>query len=248
MAAFAVLAAATVAAFLVAQRLKRAPSVVTHVRASAAFSPNGDGRRDVMHMTFRLRAADVLSATVVTAAGGTEVRRLVSDRPVGRRVHLRWNGRTDTGAVAPPGDYRVRVRLARAGRVLTLFATFALDLAAPRPRVRLAQGTWTPGDGPVTVRYRLGGGRHGRFTVHRTGRPDAAPVATFRGGHHGRRRWRPRHLPAGRYLVTLRVIDRAGNVGVTPSDGAAARRAVLRVRRPRRHRGRSARRHAGRRR
>ena len=50
------------------------------------------------------------------------MRHLVRGRPkrAGRRLRARWDGRTNAGALAPAGVYRVRVALARRGRELEL--------------------------------------------------------------------------------------------------------------------------------
>ena len=83
---FALLVAASFGAFFVAQRLKSAESVaeITHVKRF--FSPNGDHRRDVERITFKVKQAGRVTVTIVNR-DGDRVRRLADgiERGPGRR-------------------------------------------------------------------------------------------------------------------------------------------------------------------
>ena len=74
---FAVLVAATFAAFFVAQRLKNSPSLVQSYMASPYFSPNRDGRNDRAVVRFLLKRADRVTVTIVDT-DGDPVRELLS--------------------------------------------------------------------------------------------------------------------------------------------------------------------------
>jgi hypothetical protein len=126
-----VLAIATLGAMVVAQRAKDAPALVRRVTVTPLITPNGDGYRDVVKIRFTLPRADTVDAAVVDGRGAA-VRRLAAARavPAGRRVRLQWDGRTDRGAPAAPGTYRVRVTLRRRGRTLDLRRPTRLS---PRP-------------------------------------------------------------------------------------------------------------------
>ena len=108
---FLALVAATFGAFFVAQRLKGATPVVG-VRGALFFSPNGDGRKDVTNLVLRMKQSDVVTVDMIDVAG-EPVRRLATERRVNPStvLRLRWDGRTDSGARAPDGLYRVRASL-----------------------------------------------------------------------------------------------------------------------------------------
>src|SRR5262249_30905317 len=93
---FGVLVAATFAAFFVAQRLKAAPSVVQQFNAYSTFSPNGDGRWDASHITFKVKQADDVTVEILDA-DGDPVRTLMDDKPLAAytpiKPSLSWDGR-----------------------------------------------------------------------------------------------------------------------------------------------------------
>ena len=72
---FLVLVGATFAAFFVAQRLKSSPPVLDVHRIARYFSPNGDGHRDVDHISITFKVADDVTVDVVNLSGD-RVRRL----------------------------------------------------------------------------------------------------------------------------------------------------------------------------
>ena len=65
---------ATVGAFFVTQRLKRAAPVIRHVVLPLYISPNGDGRKDRAIIKFKLPKADDRVTVSITDANGDEVR------------------------------------------------------------------------------------------------------------------------------------------------------------------------------
>lgn len=146
---FALLVIACFAAFLITQRLKHTPTAVQEFKLTPKFSPYAPGDAKLESISFKLANADDVTVTIVNAAGDT-VATLVHDYAVARYTHfsLRWNGRrgaarryghivspngrtllvpaTD-GAIAPAGEYRVRVSLRH--RSLPVFSprSFALE-------------------------------------------------------------------------------------------------------------------------
>jgi hypothetical protein len=221
---FLALVAATFGAFFVAQRLKGAPPVV-QLKGQRWLSPNGDGRKDRAQFTLRVRESDVLTADLIDAAG-TPVRRLATERPIrpSSPIRLTWNGRTDDGAVAADGVYRVRASLLEQGRSVVNPRLITLDTDAPKPRVlRIRPGQVVGPQAPEISIVVSGVSRRSatRFRVIRTDTPEPQLVARGR-REPGLRRWiwngrsRGRPVPAGVYVVQVRVRDRAGNVGSNP--------------------------------
>lgn len=226
---FGLLVVATLAAFFVTQRLKSGDPLVSRIFYQPWVSPNGDGRKDVVRMRFRLPRPDRVTVSVVDD-GGDEVRRLADDRSLGARTHyFRWNGRTDDRRRAPDGVYRLRVSLRAQGRSLVAPRTVTVDTSPPRPRVlKVTPATILPGEagprGRARLRYEGPSDPAPRFTVFRSdagGQPQE--VDSFEGPRFRRiaewdglvgRRQRP--APDGSYAVAVTVRDQAGNEGSSP--------------------------------
>ena len=128
-AVLAVLFLATLAAFVVSQRLKQAPSLVRAVRVSPLLTPDGDRTRDLARIGFTPGGGGPVRARIVDGAG-RPVRALdpLPKLPCcPRRERFRWGGETDGGAPAPEGEYRVEVRLERCDRTLELRRPIRLE-------------------------------------------------------------------------------------------------------------------------
>ncbi len=143
----AVLVLATVAAFAYAQRLKRDPLVLD--RASfvgvprihpktppvLSFTPNGDCRYDEVRIRFRVTQSDDATVQVVKP-GGRVVITLARDRYL-KRYHFftfYWDGRSRNDGIAPPGRYKLRVKLLGQERTLVPPGTIRLHRAPLQPR------------------------------------------------------------------------------------------------------------------
>src|SRR4051794_36721452 len=127
---FALLVLATVAAFAWAQRVKRDPLVLDRVTFVAvpnphpkqpvhAFTPDGDCRFDQMRIRFRTTQSDRGTVQVVKP-GGKVVITLARDRFL-KRYHFHtfhWDGRSRNDGIAPPGRYKLRVKLLGQERTL----------------------------------------------------------------------------------------------------------------------------------
>jgi len=219
-AAFGVLVVATMAAFVVAQHLKRTPPILLHAAARPGhISPDGDGIQDSTRIGFRVKRPDEATVTVVDA-GGDPVRSLGRHAArTGVAVRLVWDGATDAGGRAPDGYYRVRVDLRRAGRSITIPGGVVIDTVPPavavlrvRPiahnggfSVRLRGRTRRA---PILLVYRVVRGR-ARLVARREGLPGRA-VLRWEGRIHGS------PAPPGAYELAIRVRDRAGNVASLP--------------------------------
>ncbi len=135
---FALLVLATVAAFAWAQRVKRDPLVLDKVsfvpvpilhpgHPPPGFTPNGDCRYDRLRIRFRTTRSDNGTVQVVKP-GGRVVYTLARDEFL-KRYHFHtyyWDGRRRGGGTAPPGRYKLRVKLI--GQELTLVPAGAIHL------------------------------------------------------------------------------------------------------------------------
>ena len=212
---FALLVAATFGAFFVAQRLKSAESVAEYTQLKRFFSPNGDGRRDVDRITFKVKEADELTVTIVNRDGDARAAPGRRHRRPARARRHRGVGRQD------------RHRRARAGRALP----HAARPAAHRPHghdrrlvrrrhdaadARRAVGHAAdrgPVPGSFEIRARgVGRRRAPRFRVLRTDVDPVKEVARFKGRKGSRRarlgRARRRRARAARHLHGRRARPR----------------------------------------
>jgi hypothetical protein len=135
---FAVLVLVTVAAFAWSQRLKRDPLVIDRVTfgtsQSRALTPNGDCRFDRIRIRFRVTQSDDAIVQIVKP-GGKLVVTLARDRFL-KRYHFftfYWDGRSREKGGAPPGRYKLRVKLLSQDRVLVPPGTMRLHRAPRRP-------------------------------------------------------------------------------------------------------------------
>ncbi len=135
---FALLVVATVAAFAWSQRLKRDPLVLDHVTfgtaAARTFTPNGDCRFDRERIRFRVTRSDHAIVQVVEP-GGRLVVTLARDRYL-KRYHFftfYWDGRSRNDGIAPPGRYKLRVKLLGQERSLVPPGAIRLRRAARNP-------------------------------------------------------------------------------------------------------------------
>lgn len=135
---FALLVVATLAAFAWSQRLKRDPLVLDRVTfgtaASRAFTPNRDCRFDRIRIRLRVTRSDRATAQIVKP-GGRLIVTLSRDAFVKRYSYttLYWDGRSRYGGIAPPGRYKLRVKLLDQGRTLVPPGAIRLHRAPRRP-------------------------------------------------------------------------------------------------------------------
>lgn len=224
--AFAVLVVATFSAFFLANQLKSRPPVLDGIRLDSFFSPNGDGFRDTLPISFTIDATDIAAIDVVDA-DGTRVRRLADQvriRP-GQPVRLEWDGRTDEGQRARDGEYRMRLFLERDGSAVLAPKVFTVDTVPPSPAAIVSADTPIVAPG-AAVPFRVRGiseDTRPRFEVLRTDVSPPRTVRRFTGDLGGRQsyRWDGRTAAGeaagpGTYLIAVRARDTARNLGVGP--------------------------------
>jgi FlgD Ig-like domain len=215
----AVLLAASGLAFLRAEQVKLERSPVGGTKLQKYFSttcPIHRKTRCTSHsalLRFRLRKPAKVALAIENSAGEI-VRRLTpaagERRPRGP-VKLRWNGRTDSGAPAPPGTYHLRVDLLSLGRVITIPDPIELDNT--RPTLTLLSG-----HGVLPLRYRTS--EPAVVYVVARGVGAAAGRAALYRGHSGRVHFRHTQLDGSTVRITLVAVDRAGNTSTTVTAGS----------------------------
>ena len=192
--AFAMLVAATIAAFFITQHLKVTTPLIQGFPAPvpAAIDPLHGvpcaGRNSAStKISFYLQhRADTVDVYVVDDEDGTIVRTVASGRHMRRDVRnpdgvFHWNGREDNGQVAPDGTYYFRVALIHQGRTVDLDASNQLvkvKTVPPHPVVTSVTPSLIPGsDGTrVTIRYKGNENRGGTVRIYRTDLPGRPPA------------------------------------------------------------------------
>src|SRR5262245_21962779 len=140
---FAILVVATLAAFAWSQRLKRDPLVLDRVSfvgvprvpglPPASFTPNDDCGRDRIRIRFRMTQSDRANVQIVKP-GGRLVLTLARDEFLKRYTFFTyyWDGRVRTDGLAPPGRYKLRVKLLAKDRTLVPGGVMRLHRAPAR--------------------------------------------------------------------------------------------------------------------
>ncbi|MBV8429876.1 MAG: hypothetical protein JO244_01850, partial [Solirubrobacterales bacterium] len=143
------------------------------------------------------------------------------------RSYFTWNGREDGGALAPDGQYYVRVRLLHRGRDVTISDSsgqipFRIVTTPPKPVITLVTPHVIHASRPSPVRVDFTGNQDRLATIliyRRDLRGHPVLVKSFiTGGHtavwNGLIRGRP--ASPGTYFIRLQVTDLACNTGVYP--------------------------------
>lgn len=143
---FAVLVVACFAAFVITQRLKHTPTPVQNFEADEAFYPTGapeascrgrvprsqvNSSKQVEYLSFKPTHAEAVTAEIIDSAE-RYVATIVRDLPAERykQLSLCWNGQrgpTQSGGLAPVGEYRMRVRLLSLDRTVNATDSFKLE-------------------------------------------------------------------------------------------------------------------------
>jgi hypothetical protein len=206
----AFLLAGTAVAFAVTQGLKLERSPVYATKFARLVGPD---LRPLARFRFKLRKADTMTVTVVDEDG--DAVRTLKDRVRHRRglVILTWAGRTDTGGIAPPGTYRLRVKLADRRGTILIPTTFELDttapalaVSAPRPRVFSPDRDGRADRAVIRVRTN----EPARIILSVNGR--RAVVLKRRDALNRSVDTRGLGLRRGRYVLRVRAEDEAGNI------------------------------------
>jgi hypothetical protein len=128
---FALLVAATVAAFAYAQRVKRDPLLLDRVEIdgprSNAFTPGLACGKHRIRLKFRTTTSNHGTVEIIRP-GGELVAKLARHKFLKRYSYhtFYWDGANEAGVVQPPGRYKLRVLLEDEGRALTAPGTIRL--------------------------------------------------------------------------------------------------------------------------
>ncbi len=212
--AFLVLVLATFGALFVTQRLKHVPPLVLSVRMNNFFSPYSR-IHPVERISFKVKHGDDVTVTVIDAQGHA-VATLWDDMALNayHKLSLQWNGYTQAGALAPPGTYRIRIRLRRQDRTIVPARQFVLRSPGVIPLITSISGSEgtpaegpailpQPGGGPLTISF-SGAGSAPKVTVYRTDVTPAKLVATLPVQPGATSvTWAGTGLPPGTYMVAI---------------------------------------------
>jgi hypothetical protein len=143
---FAALVVACFVAFGLTQRLKHTPTVVQSFEADKAFYPTSapaascrgrvphsqvNASKRIEYLSFKPTNAEPVTAEILDSAE-KRVATIVRGLPAARykQLSLCWNGRrgpTQSGGLAPPGEYRLQVRLLSLDRTVKSPDSFQLE-------------------------------------------------------------------------------------------------------------------------
>jgi FlgD Ig-like domain len=124
---FALIVLATLAGFLVVERERKHPTLVIDDRATHRFepgAPNGSGVRRRATFAFEATHPDGNASVTVVSSSGETVRTLDQTSFADDSEHrYTWNGRTESGELAPPGVYVFHVDFGDLGHDLPVKET-----------------------------------------------------------------------------------------------------------------------------
>ena len=144
------------------------------------------------------------------------------------RTQFTWNGRTSSGALAPDGEYFVRVHLVHQGRTVTISdnsgpVPFRVITHPPRPLITNVSPHVIHAPAPVRIAYAGNGTRAATVLIYKLA-PRRRPrlVKTFlTSGRVRTAIWngliKKQPPPPGRYLIGLKVTDAACNTAWFPA-------------------------------
>jgi hypothetical protein len=136
---FALVAVASLVTGAIVLYAKTPKLALEVTRLDEKLVPNGPPGHRVSHIRFFVRYGDPHARVTIVGQGLNPARTLAGNVALraNRPVSYTWNGRTDSGTVAPKGHYALRVNLPDRGRNM-LWVTHRIHLHPAGPR-RLAQ-------------------------------------------------------------------------------------------------------------
>jgi hypothetical protein len=208
----AALLGGSAAAFAFTEHVKLERSPVYATQVGKQLGPNCRCQHRHVGIQFTLRKPDRLSVVVVDADGKVVRTLLMSTAVRAGRQRFNWFGRDDSGQVVPAGTYKPRLHLSREHRTILMPNPIKVDTTAPTiALVSLVPRIFSPGRAfrrnHVSIRWKASEPVQallyvdGQLRVHRR-----------RFIEKGSLPWLGTGLPAARYHLVLRAVDRTGNV------------------------------------
>lgn len=150
---------ATVAAFLITEKLKLTKSPISGTRVAKTFSPVCVCNTDTASVSFRLRRGGSVAVAVI-ASNGRVIRQLARRRFRAGWVSFRWSGREQSGRISPDGTYKIRVHVISDHRTIVFPNLIRLDTKAPQiNQFRVARRVIFVGE-RTRISYRFRGSGH----------------------------------------------------------------------------------------
>jgi len=220
---------ATAGAFAITEHLKQIKSPLSgfEVLEPGVLSPVCRCATARAMVRVKLRHPDRVTVTIVDSSHDTVATLASGVRlPADQRHYFAWNGRTDTGALAPDGSYQTEVKLEHARHTFLFTNPIVVDTKAPKVlSASVAKTVLLAGPGrSVAIRYDFSEPAHAvvylgdsRIIVGRLTKSHRVKWAGTRGGLS---------LPAGTYVLSVGALDPAGNE--TPAGARKEVKVVVR--------------------
>lgn len=214
------LAVAALAVFVLPFAYTTPSPIVTRFGATAVFSPNADGRRDVARVSVRLHDPSRVTLDVLSG-DGTVVRTLIDGKrlPVGF-TRPRWDGRDDQGRVVLDGAYVLRLRAESGRKKFNISRRIVVDTVAPRPKTMTTASAVLDGPGVGECRTVFEAADAGTLTLEAVAQPGGRALAALGPrpvAANGTVRWnwdggdRSGPVTPGLYLIRATLGEAPGN-------------------------------------
>jgi len=193
-----------------------------------SISPDGDGVKDEMTVTASLSSlVDTLIITVEDRISPTVYDTLMLETAVNPGNYpVVWNGTDWTGTVLPEGEYDLRLYESTGGTGESILRTVIIDLTSPQVHIdRIEPGVYSPGypdtSSSVTVYFTITGwetGASASMTVSAPSGIEQTGSLDVHADGEWTSSWKPDAPENGFHIITVSVIDEAGNSDASSGD------------------------------
>jgi flagellar hook assembly protein FlgD/flagellar motor protein MotB len=199
-------------------RLSTADTPVMITTDLRAFSPNGDGVKDVITLKPQYQVKDgIVSHKIEVLSAAKRAVQTFEGRGA-PPVSVVWNGRTGVNAIAPDGEYtaRLELRYEQGNQPVALSLPFTLDTKAPGAEISAPYAVFSPNGRRPNIPFAVRADDAEEWEaaiVNSRGQPvrtwnwtGAAPAIVWDGKDRA-----GNNAPDGTYQFTLQAVDAAGN-------------------------------------